>query len=395
MPFPFRMVRRLLLPICLALLHARAVVAAETFAPGQLVRVVKGEMLQFEGKNFVGAAKGEEFPVLQQDAARGVVLVPYYKNDGGPIAVSIPTDALEAAPRDGWVDLLECFEAFRDQRYDAARQLLAHAAQDEKYRALATALAPRLQGAIVSRSAGSLANLRETAAQLEKLGYSCLALAVDEGADRLGGATAPPTKLDRENLTQRVATSTRALARTRQAVAMRCLMNADEEIRAGLEAEPSRPELRAFQVKVQKDIAEAADRCADADRMRKIVKGTPHALTALEMGLKLCADHPQLLALKKEMAGAFEERTAPPVDSAFMAAAKGGDAKVLAEGQSLYANRCTECHDLELIDSRTVGSWEKMVGTMSRRAGLNSEQQARIITYIAAAQKVVESKPQE
>jgi hypothetical protein len=129
--------------------------------------------------------------------------------------------------------------------------------------------------------------------------------------------------------------------------------------------------------------------------MRKFPKGTPHALTALEMGLKLCADHPLLLALKKEMSSAFEESTAPPVDTAFMAAAKGGDAKELTEGHSLYTNRCTECHDLDLIDSRTIGSWEKMVGSMSRRAGLNSEQQARILTYIAAAQKVVESKPRE
>jgi hypothetical protein len=389
------MVRRLFLPICIALISVHGLRAAETFAPGQLVRVSKGEMLQFEGKNLTGTAKGEEFPVLQQDATRGIVLVPYYKNDGGPIAASIPAEALEAAPRDGWLDMLESFEAFRDQRYDAARQLLAHATEDETYRALASALGPRLQGAIVSRNAGSLGVLRETAAQLEKLGYSCLALDLDEGTDRLGGTSAPPTKLNRQDLTQRVTISTRALARTRQAVAMRKLMNADEEIRAGLAAEPNRPELKAFQVKVEKDIAEAADKCADADRMRKFPKGTPHALTALEMGLKLCADHPLLLALKKEMSSAFEESTAPPVDTAFMAAAKGGDAKELTEGHSLYTNRCTECHDLDLIDSRTIGSWEKMVGSMSRRAGLNSEQQARILTYNAAAQKVVESKPRE
>ena len=113
------------------------------------------------------------------------------------------------------------------------------------------------------------------------------------------------------------------------------------------------------------------------------------------MGLKICADHPKLLALKKDMSSAFEESTAPAVNAAFLAAAKGGDAKLLAEGQSLYTNRCTECHDLELIDSRTMSSWEKMVGSMSRRAGLNEEQQARILDYISAAQKVVESRPPE
>jgi len=388
------MAPRILLPISLALLHAHAMAAA-AFAPGELVRATRGEMLQVDGKNFVGAAKGQEFPVLQQDTARGLVVVPFYKKDGAAILATIPADALEAAPRDGWLDLLASLEAFRDQRYDVARQLLARSAQDEKYRALATALAPRLQGAIASRSAGSLGTLRETATQLEKIGHPCLALALDEGVDRLGGTTAPATKLNRAELSQRVATSTRALARARQAVAMRCLVNADEEIRVGMEAEPNRPELKTLQVKVQKDIEEAAQKCADADRMRRIFKGTPHALTALEMGLKLCADSPQLIALKKEMSGAFEERTAPPVTPAFLTAAGGGDAAALAEGHSLYTNRCTECHDLELIDSRSVSSWEKMVGNMSRRAGLDGAQQARILAYITAAQKVVESKPQE
>lgn len=388
------MARCLLLPLSLALLHTHAIAAA-VFAPGDLVRATKGEMLQLDGKNFVGAAKGQEFPVLQQDMTRGVVVVPFYKKDGPPIAVTIPADAVEAAPRDGWLDLLASMEAFRDQRYDASRQLLARSAQDEKYRALASALAPRLQGAIASRNAGALVTLRETAAQLEKLGHPCLALALDEGVDRLGGTTAPPTKLNRTELSQRVATSTRALARTRQAVAMHCLTNADEELRLGLEAEPNRPEFKALQAKVQKDLAEAQQDYENADNYRRKFKGTPHALTALEMGLKVCADHPKLIALKKEMGGAFEASTAPPVDAAFLTAAGGGDAKVLAEGHSLYTNRCTECHDLELIDSRTMTSWERMVGNMSRRAGLNDEQQARILAYITAAQKVVQSRPPE
>lgn len=390
------MVRRLLLPVSLTFACALAAPTAPViFAPGQLVRVSRGEMLQFEGKNFVGAAKGQEFPVLQQDLSRGLVVVPFYKKDGAPVAVTIPADAVEAAPHDGWLDLLGSIEAFRDQRYDVMRQLLTRAAQDEKYRALVAALAPRLQGAVASRSATALATLRETAAQLEKLGYLCLALDIDEGTDRLGATSAPATKLDRAALSQKVATSTRAVARTRQAIAMRCLMNADEEIRAGLEAEPNRPELKAFQTKVQKDIEEAAQKCEDAERMRRFVKGTPHALTALEMGLKLCADHPKLIALKKDMASAFESQTAPPVDSAFMAVVKDGDAKALAEGHSLYTNRCTECHDLDLLDSRSMSSWERMVGNMSGRARIDSAQQASIVAYIAAAQKVVESKPPE
>jgi hypothetical protein len=120
----------------------------------------------------------------------------------------------------------------------------------------------------------------------------------------------------------------------------------------------------------------------------------PHALTALDMGLKLCVDHPKLIALRKEMSSAFEEKTSPPVTAAFLTAAGGGDAKALAEGHNLYSNRCTQCHDLELIDSRTVSSWERTVAGMARRAGVNAEQQQRILDYITAAQKVVEKMPE-
>ena len=157
---------------------------------------------------------------------------------------------------------------------------------------------------------------------------------------------------------------------------------------------PARPELKFFQVKVQKDLEETAQKYADADRMRNLTRGTPHALTALEMGLKLCVDHPQLIALKKEMSVAFEERTSPPVNAAFLTAAGGGDARLLAEGHSLYTNRCTECHDLELVDSRSMSGWQQTVAGMSRRAGVNAEQQTRILDYMTAAQKVVEKQPQ-
>ncbi len=382
-----------LLPASALLLALAASAAA--FVPGDLVRVTRGEMLQFQGKDFVGSAKGQEFPVLQHDAARGLVFVPFVKPDGAIFAVTLPPDAVEALPPDGWRDLLAGCEAFRDGRADAARQLIARAAQDEKWKALATALAPRLLAATTTRSTVALQNLRETAVQLEKLGHQSLALAVDEGADRLGGPTAPPSKVDRDDLKKRVATSTRAVARTRQAIALRCLTNADEEIRAGLAAEPARPELKAFEPKVQKDLEEATRKAADAQRMSRLTRGTPHALTALDMGLKISVDHPKLIALKKELASAFEERTSPPVTPAFLTAAGGGDAAMLAQGHALYTNRCTECHDLELVDSRTVSSWQRTIASMARRAGVNAEQQARMLDYITAAIKVVEKMPAE
>lgn len=367
---------------------------ASAFTAGELVRTTRGEMLQFQGKDYVSAAKGQEFPVLQHDAIRGIVYVPFIKPDGTTLAVTVPQSALEAAPRDGWMDLLGGVEAFRDGRGEAARQLLARAGQDERYKPLSLALAPRLQAALATKSPAALQTLRETAAQLEKLGHPSLALALDEGTDRLGGNAAPPPKVDRADLRKHVATSTRALARARQAVALRCLVNADEEIRAGLAAEPARPELKALQSRVQKDLEEAAQKCADADRMRKFHRGTPHALTALNMGLKLCVDLPQLIALKKEMSGAFEKKTAPPVNTAFLSAAGGGDARSLTEGHRLYTIRCTECHELELLDSRGVSGWQKAIAGMARRANLTTEQQARILDYLTAAQKVSEKQPE-
>ncbi|MEI9898041.1 MAG: hypothetical protein WDN28_30335 [Chthoniobacter sp.] len=260
---------------------------------------------------------------------------------------------------------------------------------------LATALAPRLQGAIVSRSTGSLGTLRETAAQLEKLGHPCLALALDEGVDHLGGPTAPPTKLNRADLSQRVATSTRALARTRQAVAMRCLINADEEIHAGLEAGAQSPRAQGFSNQGGEGHRRGRQRCADADRMRRIFKGTPHALTALEMGLKLCADHPQLIALKKEMSGAFEERTAPPVTPAFLARCRRGRCTGARRGaqplhQSLHRMPRSRVDRLAL--GQQLG---KNGGQHVTPGRLDGAQQARILAYITAAQKWWNPNPQE
>jgi hypothetical protein len=69
----------------------------------------------------------------------------------------------------------------------------------------------------------------------------------------------------------------------------------------------------------------------------------------------------------------------------------GTPPKELEEGRRLYTNRCTECHDLEMLDSRTRSSWDSIVTGMSRRANLSAEEKARIMDYITAAQTVVEA----
>jgi cytochrome c5 len=385
--------------------------AAAPFSRGDLVRLTRSEMLTAGGKNLAGAAKGQEFSVLSHDVQRNVTQVAFAQDDGTLTAVALPADALEAAPRDGWTDLLQGAEAFRDGRWEDVRRVLPRAAQDAQYKALATAVSARVLGALASAASAArspagrpafstaLQTMRDTAAQLAQLGHLSLALPFDEGVDRLGvqvlgaGSPLPPSKLDRADLSKRVASSNLAVIRTRQSLGSRRLQEAARHIAAGLSAEPARPELKTLQGRVQKEIEEADSRFADAERMRHFEKGAIHALTAIEMGLKKCADHPKLLALKKEMSAAFEERTAPPVTPAFLTAAKAkSSAQVLEEGHRLYTTRCTECHDLELLDSRSIAGWQRAVASMAGRAKLTDAQQARILDYLTAAQSGMEGE---
>jgi mono/diheme cytochrome c family protein len=62
-------------------------------------------------------------------------------------------------------------------------------------------------------------------------------------------------------------------------------------------------------------------------------------------------------------------------------------AQAMDEGRKLYTKRCTECHDLELLDSRTVNAWRDIVGSMARRAKIDGAEQGRIVAYLAAAQR--------
>ena len=185
-------------------------------------------------------------------------------------------------------------------------------------------------------------------------------------------------------------TAQRAVARARQSIGQHKLIEASALIDEGLKAEPGRLELVAFQTKLKKDMEEAEYLYKTADSMRtRGPKGVIHSLSALEDGLRLCSDHAGLRDLRKQMQAQYEERTSPLVNAAFMAKAKGGNDKALNEGRELYVNRCTECHDLEMLDSRGFSGWEKTVGGMARRAGLDGGEQSKIMAYIAAALNVV------
>ena len=392
-----------------ALLLAALTLPAAGFSQGEAVRLTRSETLKFKEKNFLGAPKGQEFRVLKHDTVQKQVFVGFYHEDGTLIAVTLPADALEASPPDPWTDLLSGVEAFRDQRFEQSRQMLTRAAQDPQYRAAAASIASRTTGAAnavaLARSnaaagkqafVNTLQALRDLATKTATSGHLCLALALDEGADRLAAQVpatpSVPTKLHREEISKKVETSNRAVARCRQAIALRRMIEASIMIEEGLAAEPGRPELKSFQARVEKGIKDAEENFEAANRMRRFEKGAVHALTALERGLKDCADHPKLVALKQEMLSLFEERTSPKLTQALLkAAGKEGATAALEEGRNLYVNRCTECHELELLDSRTISAWKDSVAGMSRRANLDGAQQARIIEYLTVAQRGMDS----
>lgn len=382
--------------------------AARALVVGNPVRVTRSEMLLFQGKNLAGAAKGQEFTLLKHDPAKKQVFVSFMKDDGTLVAATLPDEAVEPAVVRATSVLVRGVEAFRDQRYDEAKRLLTRAALDKQQAALAGALFTRVNGAFGSASLArtspaakqaattTLQTLRDTAEGLAKAGMTRLALALDEGTDRLGaqvpGLTIPPTKVDRADLTKRAAISQRETMLARQSFALKQLVAASKHVAAGLEAEPAHDELKAMQPLVQKDLEEADTLCKTAKKMQRQPNGAVHALSAIDDGLKLCTDHTDLRELRKTLAAAFEEKTSPQVTPAFVSIAKAGtSAPMLEEGRKLYTVRCTECHDLEMLDGRTLTSLSSMVGSMSRRAGLSDAEKTRILDYIAAAKTVVDA----
>lgn len=200
------------------------------------------------------------------------------------------------------------------------------------------------------------------------------------------------SQLPREELSGRVREAAFAVVRCRQAMAVRRMVEAKGYIEEGLKAEPSRPELKAMQVKVLGEIADAEDRYNAALSNQK--RNLPQALLALERGLKTCADLPQLQKLREELSGALEEKTAPAVTPVFLSAAKTTTpVATLEEGRRLYMSRCTQCHDLEMLDSRSAGAWKTEVSGMARRAKIDEAQQNVIVQYLAAAQVVASQAP--
>ena len=360
---------------------------AAAFSPGENVRVTKGEMLLFKGENFQPAAKGQEFTVLKHDTAARRVFVSYLKDDDSVVAVTLPEEVLEPCPPNGWADLVKGVGAFRDQRHDESTRLLQRAAQDATAKPVAAPIVARIAAARTGTAAG-LKAMRDLAAQIAKSGLPTLALPLDEGTDRLGPA--PPSTLDRADLKKRVIVSQNAFTRARQSLARHRLVEAARHLESGIAAEPGHLAMKSLAARNQRDLDEAQGMLDSANEMRRFHKGAVHAMTAIENGLKLCADHAKLRTLKQEMNAQFEERTSPQITPAFLAAMKiQGTGDPLLEGRKLYTTRCAECHDLEMLDSRSMDGWSKAVAGMARRANLKDNEQALILEYLGIATAAV------
>jgi cytochrome c5 len=412
------------------LVSTASIFSSFAYSPGDLVRASKKDTLNFFGEPLLGVPKGQEFTVLKHQQGSGVVYLAFVQKEGAVVAVTLPEDSLEAVPLDAWMLTLRGAQFFRDHRFDDSKKLLMEAAKDASYRRLAqrmiasidavgSALRPAMQALGEFQSSGggeaargkltnaqqsfasSALKVREVTAELDGLGYTSLSYAMDEGLDRLalkalptaanpGHVSLPPSKLEKESLAARASKAAFSVVRCRQAIAVRRLMEASHYISEGLVAEPARPELKAMQVKVLEDIKDAEGRCDAAQENRK--RNLGQALLSLERAVKLCADHPMVLKLRDEMSGVLEAKTAPPVTKEFVAAAKSSAPEsALVEGHRLYTTRCAQCHDLEMLDSRSAVGWKDEVAGMAGRAKIDAAQQATIVQYIAAALSVVKA----
>lgn len=429
--------------------------AEAAFNPGDLVRLCRNETLLLKGESFLPAPRGQEFTVYKQDQGRDQVHLVFIQKDGGLIAVTLPESVLELVPPTPWTLLQKGCVAFAEQRFDDAKKNLQMASSDADYKALTGAIQARMDAVLVgARAALGSANevrnevsrieqqfggskdsesvmrmrvlleaqrgrlalalrpvaeafhqAREMAFELDRKGYVSLALGVDDGLERLstallgrlaagdgGQPLLAATKLNRTDAQARVSRAAFSLVRCRQAMAVRRMVEASGYVKSGLEAEPAHHALKRLAAKVDENLKDADDRY-NAAYANRSGRNLNQGLLALERGLKICADHPKLSELRAQMAGVLEESTSPPVTSEMVGMSKKGASKeLLEEGRKLYVNRCNECHDLEMLDSRSDEGWRSMVRKMAGKAHLRGNQEELILQYLSAAKESVASK---
>ena len=79
-------------------------------------------------------------------------------------------------------------------------------------------------------------------------------------------------------------------------------------------------------------------------------------------------------------------KSAPPVTAAFIRASRqeNADARTLEAGRRIFLNRCIACHALPQVARYDSARIPRIVGWMSHRAHLSSEEQNALVKYLLA-----------
>jgi len=67
------------------------------------------------------------------------------------------------------------------------------------------------------------------------------------------------------------------------------------------------------------------------------------------------------------------------------ASADAAEQEKLLAGRTLYAERCSSCHNLHFPQEFSADEWRVKVSAMQQRAKLTDDQKALIINYLANA----------
>ncbi|MDQ6765541.1 MAG: hypothetical protein M3Z22_05505 [Verrucomicrobiota bacterium] len=84
--------------------------------------------------------------------------------------------------------------------------------------------------------------------------------------------------------------------------------------------------------------------------------------------------------------GTTPSAKAPPVTAAM--ASRGHqqlDLATLNRGRSAFLSRCGHCHALPDLHEHPAADWPRLVAVMAPRSGLNADERAAVLAYIAAA----------
>jgi cytochrome c5 len=86
-------------------------------------------------------------------------------------------------------------------------------------------------------------------------------------------------------------------------------------------------------------------------------------------------------------APATQAATPPPPPPATTTASTDANAVKVAEGKTVYVNRCGRCHALKPVDAYTTAQWDGILKSMIPKAKLDAVQAEQVTLYVMANAK--------